>query len=206
MVVQNKKEDADEENNDEKLASSSEQVSLVEDLRNCSLNQKDAQRYSSDCVKENILRNEQNGAKTKCLNGTQNCDKESVVGRQVAEEKSESEVVEETGKNNDEINERLSDGGCDQVVDCHRYDGKVVCYQGDDNDDDDVDYHGNSEDDDSYDEEDDDDDDDDDDGWITPGNIQQVKADYGISETQSRPTNIAVGCLTTDFAMQVNSL
>lgn len=201
MTVQNQEENADKENDDEKLASSSEEVSLVEDIRNCSLNKKDAERCSSDCAKENVLRNEQNDAETKCVNGTQDCDKESVVEREVAEEKSESEVVEETAKNDDEMNERLSDGGCDKVVDCHRHDGKVVCYQGDDNNDDDVDYHGNSEDDDSYDE-----DDDDDDGWITPGNIHQVKADYGISETQSRPTDIAVGCLTTDFAMQVISL
>ena len=63
----------------------------------------------------------------------------------------------------------------DQVFSSHDTDDKIVRYQGDA--DGDVDYHGSSEDDDS----------DDDDGWITPGNIHEIKADYGISETQSRP-------------------
>jgi RNA-binding protein NOB1 len=43
-------------------------------------------------------------------------------------------------------------------------------------------------------------DDDDDGGWITPGNIQQVKHSMaGNTET----VQLDVACLTTDFAMQV---
>lgn len=37
-------------------------------------------------------------------------------------------------------------------------------------------------------------------GWITPSNIKQVKMD---SADWSAPADVKVGCLTTDFAMQV---
>jgi len=41
---------------------------------------------------------------------------------------------------------------------------------------------------------------DDDDGWITPGNIQQVKHSMnGVLET----IQLEVACISTDFAMQV---
>ncbi|XP_034053041.1 RNA-binding protein NOB1 isoform X3 [Gymnodraco acuticeps] len=36
-------------------------------------------------------------------------------------------------------------------------------------------------------------------GWITPGNIKQVKMD---SSDWTAPADVTVGCLTTDFAMQ----
>lgn len=38
-------------------------------------------------------------------------------------------------------------------------------------------------------------------GWITPSNIRQVKMDCA---DWTAPANVTVGCLTTDFAMQVN--
>nr|CAG4651066.1 EOG090X07WR [Simocephalus serrulatus] len=60
---------------------------------------------------------------------------------------------------------------------------------------------GEEEDEDEDDEDEDDDDDDDEDGggWITPGNIEQVKHSMtGVTET----VQLDVGCLTTDFAMQ----
>lgn len=44
------------------------------------------------------------------------------------------------------------------------------------------------------------DDDDDGGGWITPSNIRQVKMD---SADWTSPADVRVGCLTTDFAMQV---
>lgn len=50
------------------------------------------------------------------------------------------------------------------------------------------------------DDEDDEEDDDDGGGWITPGNIKEVKMD---SADWTAPADIKVGCLTTDFAMQV---
>lgn len=53
---------------------------------------------------------------------------------------------------------------------------------------------------DDEDDEENDDDDDDGGGWITPGNIKQVKMD---SADWTAPADIRVGCLTTDFAMQV---
>ncbi|CAN2389431.1 NIN1 RPN12 binding protein 1 homolog (S. cerevisiae), partial [Pristimantis euphronides] len=37
-------------------------------------------------------------------------------------------------------------------------------------------------------------------GWITPSNIKQIQQDLGGQEA---PVNVVVGCLTTDFAMQV---
>lgn len=37
-------------------------------------------------------------------------------------------------------------------------------------------------------------------GWITPSNINQVKMD---SADWTSPADVRVGCLTTDFAMQV---
>lgn len=53
---------------------------------------------------------------------------------------------------------------------------------------------------DTVDDEEEDDDEDDDGGWITPGNIQQVKHSMvGNTET----VQLDVACLTTDFAMQV---
>ncbi|XP_005447836.1 RNA-binding protein NOB1 isoform X2 [Oreochromis niloticus] len=52
---------------------------------------------------------------------------------------------------------------------------------------------------DDEDDEENDDDDDDGGGWITPGNIKQVKMD---SADWTAPADIRVGCLTTDFAMQ----
>ncbi|KAK4010952.1 hypothetical protein OUZ56_020071 [Daphnia magna] len=52
---------------------------------------------------------------------------------------------------------------------------------------------------DTVDDEEEDDDEDDDGGWITPGNIQQVKHSMvGNTET----VQLDVACLTTDFAMQ----
>lgn len=43
----------------------------------------------------------------------------------------------------------------------------------------------------------------DDDGWITPGNVDAVnKAMTGVSSVETNP-ECTVGCLTTDFAMQV---
>ena len=46
-------------------------------------------------------------------------------------------------------------------------------------------------------------DDDDDDGWITPDNIVHVKSQMGKETLAAVPANVTVGCLTTDFAMQV---
>ncbi|KAF3832167.1 hypothetical protein F7725_025832 [Dissostichus mawsoni] len=39
-------------------------------------------------------------------------------------------------------------------------------------------------------------------GWITPGNIKQVKMD---SSDWTAPADVTVGCLTTDFAMQARN-
>lgn len=49
-------------------------------------------------------------------------------------------------------------------------------------------------------EEQEDEDDDDGGGWITPSNIKQVQLDVGNGEA---PADVKVGCMTTDFAMQV---
>ena len=51
--------------------------------------------------------------------------------------------------------------------------------------------------------EDEDDDSDDGQGWITPGNISQMKADSGDFGANSEEDKVQVACLTTDFAMQV---
>lgn len=53
---------------------------------------------------------------------------------------------------------------------------------------------------DEEDEPEDQDQDDDGGGWITPSNIKQVKMD---SADWTAPADVTVGCLTTDFAMQV---
>ena len=45
-------------------------------------------------------------------------------------------------------------------------------------------------------------DDDDDEGWITPSNLQQVQKDMGGLDEDV--DDIVVGCMTTDFAMQVS--
>ncbi|XP_060069400.1 RNA-binding protein NOB1-like [Ylistrum balloti] len=50
------------------------------------------------------------------------------------------------------------------------------------------------------DDDEDEDDDDDDDGWITPSNIKAVKERMGDVNTER--ADVAVGCLTTDFAIQ----
>ena len=61
----------------------------------------------------------------------------------------------------------------------------------------------NDEDLDSNSDNDDDDNDDDDDGWITPDNINHIKSQMGKETLDAVPANVTVGCLTTDFAMQV---
>ena len=48
-----------------------------------------------------------------------------------------------------------------------------------------------------------DEDGDDSSGWITPENLQQVCEEMG-GATEVKPNGIAVGCITTDFAMQVS--
>lgn len=45
--------------------------------------------------------------------------------------------------------------------------------------------------------------DDDGGGWITPSNLKQVQMDVGHSVNSA---NVKVGCVTTDFAMQVCSV
>lgn len=40
-------------------------------------------------------------------------------------------------------------------------------------------------------------------GWITPSNISQVKMD---SADWTAPAEVTVGCVTTDFAMQVRKV
>lgn len=50
------------------------------------------------------------------------------------------------------------------------------------------------------DDDDEEEDDDDDDGWITPDNIKSIKQDLAGGKEAA---NVTVGCLTTDFAMQV---
>ncbi|NXH16584.1 NOB1 protein, partial [Bucco capensis] len=49
-------------------------------------------------------------------------------------------------------------------------------------------------------EEEEDEEESDDEGWITPSNLKQVQQDLGYCDTA--PTDIQVGCVTTDFAMQ----
>ena len=61
---------------------------------------------------------------------------------------------------------------------------------------------GDSSNEESDDDDDGDDDDDDDEGWITPSNIKSVKQKMGMPESEK--ASVPVGCLTTDFAMQVS--
>lgn len=44
----------------------------------------------------------------------------------------------------------------------------------------------------------------DDEGWITPENFHEVCVEMG-GALEEQPMGIAVGCITTDFAMQVRS-
>ncbi len=44
--------------------------------------------------------------------------------------------------------------------------------------------------------------DDDEEGWITPSNLQEVQKDMGGVDEE--PEDIIVGCMTSDFAMQVS--
>lgn len=39
-------------------------------------------------------------------------------------------------------------------------------------------------------------------GWITPSNIKQIQMNAGERQPSG---NVAVGCVTTDFAMQVSN-
>lgn len=48
-----------------------------------------------------------------------------------------------------------------------------------------------------------DEDSDDDEGWITPSNIKQIQRDF---EQCTVPQDVRVGCVTTDFAMQVGRM
>ena len=59
-------------------------------------------------------------------------------------------------------------------------------------------------DDDSTNDDDGDDDDDDDDGWITPENVQEARKEMG-GLVEEQLEGVVVGCMTTDFAMQVRA-
>lgn len=51
------------------------------------------------------------------------------------------------------------------------------------------------------------DEDEDDEGWITPNNIKKVKQTFGAAEeTKIEDGSVKCACLTTDFAMQVDSI
>lgn len=50
----------------------------------------------------------------------------------------------------------------------------------------------------------DDGDDDDDEGWITPENIEAMKK-ASLAMNQHQITSVPVACITTDYAMQVDS-
>lgn len=52
-------------------------------------------------------------------------------------------------------------------------------------------------------EEEEDEEESDDEGWITPSNLKQVQQDLGHCDMA--PADIQVGCVTTDFAMQVGA-
>ena len=59
------------------------------------------------------------------------------------------------------------------------------------------------------DEDEDEDDEEDDEGWITPGNLEQIrrKNQMGDDEKEEiRDTQIKVGCMTSDFSMQVGAI
>ena len=43
----------------------------------------------------------------------------------------------------------------------------------------------------------------DEEGWITPGNLHQAQQEMGVEVLEPAASNVTVGCLTTDFAMQV---
>ena len=47
-------------------------------------------------------------------------------------------------------------------------------------------------------------DDDDDEGWITPDNLHEVCKSFGGSNEVPLSDGIAVGCMTSDYAMQVS--
>ena len=55
--------------------------------------------------------------------------------------------------------------------------------------------------DDDVDNDDDDEEDDDGGGWITPSNIKKMKSKMGMGDSER--ACVPVGCLTTDFSMQV---
>lgn len=180
----------DDEKDVEKLDKNTERVNLIEDLTNCSLNDKDI-RYS---FKKDIDSDKLFDKESKIVDE----EKEIIVKDKVRHENSENNPI----NNGDKISQKqLPDDDGDQGIYCDN-DGDQGIYRDDygDSSNEEVDVDGD--DDGCYDNSDDDDSDDND-GWITPGNISQVKAEFGICETQSKPTNITVGCLTTDFAMQV---
>lgn len=45
----------------------------------------------------------------------------------------------------------------------------------------------------------------DEEGWITPENIQAIQDEMGHNRLDALPANVEVGCLTTDFSMQVGT-
>lgn len=63
--------------------------------------------------------------------------------------------------------------------------------------------HQSAEDDGASAEEEEDEEESDDEGWITPSNLKQVQQDTGHCDTA--PVGVQVGCVTTDFAMQVGA-
>ncbi|XP_028392084.1 RNA-binding protein NOB1-like [Dendronephthya gigantea] len=176
FYVKNENHQETAEDCKEELSTDAKEVNLVKDMKQCSFDNEVAKEEK--VVDKNIVENKLENIK----NITDN-----VVDQKENVNKNEVDVQKDEDEHNGDTNDNNEEQSIDNDDDQTELDGH----------DNSEDHHSNS--DDSY-----DDDDDDDDGgdWITPENIGQVKADYGISEAQSKPVNISVGCLTTDFAMQ----
>lgn len=157
--------------------------------------EKDLLQEISDCSLNEAHNNEQN-IEEKLTKPCENVNANKNTFLEVANGKKEEKLVD-INVNEKYFNEydNVCDSGKNIIIDNddgqNSVDDGEINVDKDENDDHNDDYYDDS------------DDEDDDGDWITPHNITQVKADFGAPEVETRPTNVVVGCLTTDFAMQV---
>lgn len=107
-----------------------------------------------------------------------------------------SDDVEMGNEDKGKVEESTDDNKCMETVDSEEHKNNFI--DSDSPNDNSDDKEDGDDDDDAA-----DDDEDDDAGWITPGNIKEVKQTFGMAdEIKIEEGHIKCACLTTDFAMQ----
>jgi len=145
----------------------------------------------ADCAQRTSLSENESTQSTQEQTGAETVKCSESESKECNTDETLQDNCEETEVSNDRVTETGDNDTSKQVQESQ--DGEVIQAE-------DIGEETDSEDGEDEDDEEEDDDDDDD-GWITPSNIKAVKEKMG-GETMEKAV-VQVGCLTTDFAMQV---